>query len=650
MASLGLFFLFLLSFTPNSWSAEHRLAVLDLQADNIDAGILLKIGDQIRLAALESLPVDQYELISRENMLQILSDMGKDASCIKGVCEVEIARNIGASVVISGDLLYWDERYSLTLKIHESRKGRLIMGEEIRAPDVWSLLDRLEPKVKNMMQRLLNMEGGYIERGFSDGEDVSWQAESERRQLVSFETEPSKARVIWRGQVLCAQTPCSKSLPEGIQIIQIQKDGFETKEERLDISEKTRLSISLRPQFGWLSVDIAENVALLLDGSPLGKTPIRRKRIPLGVHEISVSDPCFTGPKYQFFAKQGEEEEVVDYPLTPRLAGVYVAALDKNRNEVVADVKIDGVVYGKTPITITVPLCSQRLQLVYRGRTIETGMSLREKKTSTMRISVDDPSLLGYEAVDIPKGQFLMGCGSEQGDRCAPDEKPSHRVAIDGFRMMRTEVTQSLYRRIMGENPSGFSDCGSQCPVEKVSWYNAIEFANALSKKEGLSECYRVQQAEVLWVKGCTGWRLPTEAEWEYAARGGEAYRYAGSSKLDSVAWYGDYWWNGHDWERRYYSNSKNRTHPVCTKKKNGFGLCDMSGNVYEWVWDYYAENIYQKRTKEVQNPSGPATGGHRIFRGGSWNFDSLYARVSSRLGIDPHNANDSLGFRLVQD
>ena len=126
----------------------------------------------------------------------------------------------------------------------------------------------------------------------------------------------------------------------------------------------------------------------------------------------------------------------------------------------------------------------------------------------------------------------------------------------------------------------------------------------------------------------CEGWRLPTEAEWEYAARGGQSTKYAGSSEVGSVAW--------------YKSNSGNKTHGVCGKKKNGYGLCDMNGNVWEWVWDWHGGYS----SSSLSDPVGPSTGSYRVIRGGSWGSTARYSRVSNR-GHTPSFRSDYLGFRL---
>jgi formylglycine-generating enzyme required for sulfatase activity len=131
-------------------------------------------------------------------------------------------------------------------------------------------------------------------------------------------------------------------------------------------------------------------------------------------------------------------------------------------------------------------------------------------------------------------------------------------------------------------------------------------------------------------VYDCEGWRLPTEAEWEHAARGGESYAYAGSNTLEDVGWYS--------------GNSGYETHEVCTLAANGYGLCDLSGNVWEWTWDWYDDY-----GGDATDPEGAASGSYRVYRGGSWSYVPVVARVADRLGDGPGNRYDALGLRLLR-
>jgi formylglycine-generating enzyme required for sulfatase activity len=202
-------------------------------------------------------------------------------------------------------------------------------------------------------------------------------------------------------------------------------------------------------------------------------------------------------------------------------------------------------------------------------------------------------TLAGMEMVVIPGGSFIMG-SPENEDRHGTEEK-QHKVEISGFSIGRYEVTQKQYRAITGKNPSRFK--GDNLPVESIDWYDAVRFCNMLSKKYGLTEYYKINGGDVSVIGG-DGFRLPTEAEWEFACRAGtlSAY-YWGNSVNGDYAWYSD--------------NSDGKTHPSGQKKPNGFGLYDMAGNVWEWCQDWSGEYA-----GDAVNPAGAEKGDRRILRG----------------------------------
>ena len=200
-----------------------------------------------------------------------------------------------------------------------------------------------------------------------------------------------------------------------------------------------------------------------------------------------------------------------------------------------------------------------------------------------------------------------------------PDEMPAHQVRLSAFSIGKHEVTQAQWMSVMGgKNPSSFK--GDDLPVEQVSWNDAVEFCKQLSAKTGYN------------------FRLPTEAEWEYACRAGTNTEY---SFGDDEKQLGEYAW--------YNGNSGDKTHPVGTRKQNPFGLFDMHGNVWEWCSDWYGENYYNQLSKQgvAVNPQGPATGKQRVVRGGSWgSFVNL--RSAYRVRFSPGVINDLVGFRVV--
>ena len=233
------------------------------------------------------------------------------------------------------------------------------------------------------------------------------------------------------------------------------------------------------------------------------------------------------------------------------------------------------------------------------------------------------------EHVMVPSGQFMMG-GLKRDSLARDTEKPRHEVDIPHLLLvMKYPVTQALYTDVTGQNPSSFK--GPQHPVENVSWYEAIAFANALSQANGFQPVYTIQGSDVDWNSHADGWRLPTEAEWEYFARGGEYHLFAGDDRIDAVAW---------------YTENSETTSPVGQKKANGFGLYDVSGNVLEWCWDRWKREY---RKAAAVNPTGPDRGSTRIVRGGGWNNSASLMRLSARNSLKPDIRFNGLGFRLVR-
>lgn len=232
-----------------------------------------------------------------------------------------------------------------------------------------------------------------------------------------------------------------------------------------------------------------------------------------------------------------------------------------------------------------------------------------DNTSSTTGLSAEINKLIN-NMVYVSGGTFTMGGGtSEQGSEAYGSEKPT----LSSYYICKYEVTQALWRDIMGNNPSYFK--GDNLPVEQVSWNDCQTFINRLNSYTGRN------------------FRLTTEAEWEFAARGGNYsrhYKYSGSNYISDVAWYND--------------NSGNRTHPVGTKQANELGLYDMIGNVYEWCSDWYGSYSSYSQT----DPTGPSSGSCRVHRGGSWRTFDRYCRSAIRNYIAPDFRYDNLGFRIV--
>ena len=229
---------------------------------------------------------------------------------------------------------------------------------------------------------------------------------------------------------------------------------------------------------------------------------------------------------------------------------------------------------------------------------------------------------VAFQMVEVRGGTFTMGATSEQGSDAKSDEKPAHKVTLSDYYIGKTEVTQALWEAVMGKTVSqiaseyGWVTCGvgDNYPMYYISWHDCKEFISKLNVLTGKT------------------FRMPTEAEWEYAARGGSksrGYKYSGSNRPGDVAWYGGYWGG--------------KTHEVGTKSPNELGLYDMSGNIEEWCSDWYGDYS----SAEQSNPKGPDSGSHRVGRGGGWFTVARYCRCSSRGDFGPDSRDIDVGLRL---
>jgi formylglycine-generating enzyme required for sulfatase activity len=308
--------------------------------------------------------------------------------------------------------------------------------------------------------------------------------------------------------------------------------------------------------------------------------------------------PVPTGP---IITREQPIVQVGSLKLTTEIAGaLYVDSVLMRQVNANTVLTIDKLTEGSHTVKISGDETAEKEVTISAGETANLTLDKRRSEASS----------LVPEMVFIQGGTFQMG--SNEGD---DDEKPVHTVTVGSFYMGKYEVTQNQWKAIMGGNPSNFSDC-INCPVESVSWNNVQEFIQKLNQRTGKS------------------FRLPTEAEWEYAARGGNqsrGYTYSGGNNLDEVAWYD--------------GNSGNKTHPVGQKGPNELGLYDMSGNVWEWCGDWYGSGYYQN--SPAINPKGPTSESSRVDRGGCWYRNAQYCRSSFR-SFAPLSRISYLGFRLV--
>ena len=241
--------------------------------------------------------------------------------------------------------------------------------------------------------------------------------------------------------------------------------------------------------------------------------------------------------------------------------------------------------------------------------------------------------------VRISSGSFLMGSPLSESTRS--DDERQHQVTLTrDFLLASTEVTQAQWRGVMGGNPSHFT--GDDLPVERVSWFDAVEFCNKLSDRDDLTRAYRVKGKRVTWDRSAIGYRLPTESEWEYACRAGSTtpFHFGGNITPDQVNYDGDDPLSG-----GREGQDRRRTVSAGSLPANTWGLHEMHGNVYEWCWDWYGDFP----SGSVTDPIGLSSGDHRVKRGGAWSVNAQYCRSANRNINDPDKRYNALGLRLAR-
>ena len=464
--------------------------------------------------------------------------------------------------------------------------------------------------------------------------DLNAQVSNEQSKMKTgflvLKSDPDKAQVylIENGvENYYGETPFQKKLPYGTYNYRIKKSLYNDEVGVVEVNNtRVKQEISLRPAiYGSLDViTIPMDVDITINGKNYGNTPTTIENLVIGEYDVVLSKEGFVSETHRVTITENNLSTIETTLVQGRKMTIYSYV----RGD---EVYIDGMRQGVTPLTASLSFGTHNIELRRGGKKVirqvnvtptdaETDiiLALGHQPQWSSKATAEQKHILGKlidDMVKVDGGTFTMGATAEQGSDAYDSEKPTHRVTLNTYYIGKYEVTQEQWEAVMGSNPSRFK--GANKPVESVSWYDCLEFIEKLNQLTGLH------------------FRLPTEAEWEYAARGGnksKGFKYSGSNSLGNVAWYG--------------SNSYSWTHIVGTKAPNELGIYDMSGNVREWCSDMYGDYSSSSQT----NPRGPSSGSGRVIRGGSWFSYAQFCRVSYRYDSNPGSLDSNLGFRLVFD
>ena len=401
---------------------------------------------------------------------------------------------------------------------------------------------------------------------------------------------------------------------EGLCDIVVSMAGHRDARRQLEVVAGRAQTVQLTPQpiYGSASVDSdLMDAEIWIDGKQYGVTPNVVERLLVGSHTLVLKKSGYADLQQQFSVEEGKEAAL----LVKLPAGRSVQFTSEKPG---MQIIVDGKKLGTTPLTAVVGIGHHSVSAMRGGDIIDVRDLDITSAGAPLRMAFRDfnhtftVNGVQFTMVEVGGGTFTMGATSEQGSDAWDEEKPAHEVTLSDYYIGQTEVTQALWEAVMGNNPSDSK--GDNLPVERVSWDDCQVFIQKLNQLTGKQ------------------FRLPTEAEWEYAARGGRksrGYKYAGGNNIDSVAWCD--------------GNSGNETHPVATKQANELGIYDMSGNVLEWCSDWCGDYTSSSQS----DPQGSSYGSFRVIRGGCYYNFARNCRVSYRISNTLDYRSGYLGLRL---
>jgi len=448
--------------------------------------------------------------------------------------------------------------------------------------------------------------------------------------VVKITSDPEGATVTIDGNMKLGVTPLESFYDAGTYAIRVEKESYDTINEQITIIEpETEKHYKLTDIGATLTVKTHDNATVKFKGESY-KGGVSNKKVAPQVLEIEVTMPKAETLKCVITLKPKTEETIEMYPEV-QTGVIQVMCIPTDAEiELTGDA---GEYYTSTGRKTYAYVPIGTYELIVSADSCKTHKEkffLAADETISRQVTLEEGSDVPEGLVFVESGTFEMGNASG-----GSSVKSVHSVTVSDFYIGKYEVTQGEYKVVTGINPAKYYGIGANYPVYFVSWYDAVEFCNKLSDQEGLDRCYTGSGSNISYDFNANGYRLPTEAEWEYAANGGNKgkdYKYAGSNTITEVA--------------EYEGNNDESTKPVGGKQANELGIYDMSGNVWEWCWDWSGD--YSSDTQN--NPCGPSSGSSRMGRGGGYKDCASYCQIAYHYdSFYPDRRYAILGFRLAR-
>ncbi len=660
-----LFSLIILGFSSISQNDLSRLEVLELKLipNSTEASRARKKDDNGDKCALIKITTPNFRDRTDREMLVINSDRGTFLYPEKGVGEINLFLTEGCKTLIFKHPDYGVLTYSVPINLEGFKTYSMVIKVNDLAP-VASQSIQLTSNYVDMKvtpsDAIITIDGKFYTNDnikltvdephelkvthslYHTYEQTIYASSKEKLSYdvnlapsfgwLNIKSKPeSGATVLINGRRVGTTPYRSDTLASGEYEVTLLKEMYEEATKTVSVRDGVAgdIEIVMNASFAEITVTTDSGADIYIDGTKSG-TGSWRGRLGEGQHVFEARKSSHRSTQKAINVTVGKNESVSIPNPTP-----ICGALDIVSTPTKASVYLDGTKIGETPMIYNNVLigshtlsfekkgCSstQKTVNVEEGKISEVSAKL-EKVSDNRTFTVNGVS---FEMVAVKGGTFTMGCTDEQGGDCQNNESPAHSVTLSDYYIGKFEVTQKLWEAVMGTTVRQQRDKadpswpmrgeGDNYPMYYVSWNDCKEFIGRLNQLTGAN------------------FSLPTEAEWEYAARGGvksRGYKYSGSNSIADVAWYED--------------NSGSKTHNVGTKSPNELGIYDMSGNVYEWCEDWYGDYSGGSQT----NPKGPSSGSNRVNRGGGWGDYAKYCRVSYRGGNSPDNRFNDLGFRVV--